>query len=656
MASSQRIAVLTHRAEEIREFTLANPHHSLAAREVSLASYRRDWLILRHAVPSPDLEIDSDQVDADSILKEELNFALNLQGNDRLRLYRTLALENQPELILDATPPAVTASGVRLYAGGVNQCRWTTKLVDAATRLSNALGRTVHIHCGLHSYSTTTEADSYLARVRSRLAPPGALIVYLQPALLDPQAHRLAPYISQVAWNEFVPTSQDSIIHAATGANLPQDWRYLLSDAPVPIPAALDANGTLRVLTLHSVRNYAALAAYQTELPILAMQALADGAPLVEANEAKKHASDWVSARTAQVMRRRITDWVVASATRRVVAAKNETATLEEERSTILRRARSINLRLSELFAISSSLSDGTSQAEEAVQRVEALLANGVVTNIQFPSPTLVEATTKTLYAQDDRTDAWHEMGAYQITINLEECTVKFENLTRKINAYSSDMNHPHVWDDGRSCPGNFADITTNLFANDDWLTLIEASIAFLETANTDDPAGQGICYWPFVSDPASVGLPPYRGAVYPYDPGSEEEHEPYQDHEGRWFYYDYDREEYLHEDQWEEDGINIFTGTYFNEDGYDWNGDPDPESAAAHPPFEDDNGYKFEWDVDRQEYLLDREWTEDYRHISTGRMYNPDGYDIDGYDLEGYDADGYDRNGEPRPEETATV
>lgn len=221
--------------------------------------------------------------------------------------------------------------------------------------------------------------------------------------------------------------------------------------------------------------------------------------------------------------------------------------------------------------------------------------------------PEAFKFRTRTLYAKDDRSRAWHELGEYEVSVNMSprqdhDPAVRFINLTRQIDGYSNDMQHPHVWSGGDACEGNFVEVQTDLLLNRDWLSLVQMSIAFLESVNVNDPAGASVYRWPFVQDPASVGLPAYEGRVHPW----------YQDDEDG----DFDGEPYYDERGFDADGLHVDTGTPYNDEGYDANG-----------------------------YNRDG-WDEDGYHRETGDLFDPHGYDLDGYDEQGFTAVGIHANG----------
>jgi len=184
------------------------------------------------------------------------------------------------------------------------------------------------------------------------------------------------------------------------------------------------------------------------------------------------------------------------------------------------RAARHAQLRLDAYIA---GESDNAGRLAADLTALKKYLDNGRLTKVTSTDRALT-VTTSPLFVQDERSGAWHALGPMEIIINMDSTALRFKRAEGGgVEAYNSGMQAPHVYRDGRSCPGNFNELQVDLFMNGDWMSLIDAGIAFLESANTEDAAGRYVHRWPFVKDPAAVGLPPYpngfRGPWTDYGP-----------------------------------------------------------------------------------------------------------------------------------------
>lgn len=522
------------------------------------------------------------------------------------------------------TTYGVTFTGVQLEPlGGGNM------VTAAAERYAAVIKKPVMVH--IRSYGSYNGIADLEADAREA----GAQLVVLAAA--DDPVLPLPYTPSYALADQFVP---DALRHD----RLVDDWRYVLGDT-VPI-VGVHHDDVLFIPTLHVFRR---LGRFSSSQVAVVKEALASATmPLATAEAAARFGEEQAAKHARGRAMVEAERWLAdrASASRnRVERNIYDTRRAFEQ---YIRDARSANLRLVELQATLDGLSNINPDHSEELKRLRNLLDGGVVTDIKFRDETVI-FSTRTLYVQDDRTQAWHELGKYTVRVKMDDGEIRFENLTRRVDAYNSGMQHPHIWEDGTACAGNFADMRAHLMATNDWLTLIEVTIAFLESVNVSDPAGSHVHRWPFVEDPASVGLPAYEGEVFPkstssdYEDENEDEPQPFEDNGGREFIWDWDQECYLHNGVWRESGVHIDTGTYYDEDGLDWDGEPE------FPPITDDNGYTFYWDFVMECYLHRDSWDQEYNHINTGTKYDTDGYNINGYDADGYDEGGYNAEGHHR-------
>ena len=205
-----------------------------------------------------------------------------------------------------------------------------------------------------------------------------------------------------------------------------------------------------------------------------------------------------------------------------------------------IRSHRDMIMTLSEQMRTAMAMVDalkrqGRSASPSELKNLRQMLKSGILKDITFggdtrrPTFTII---TRPLLALDDRSGAYHKIGRMQIEIGIMNGAVSFYNLDGRTDAFSSQMNAPHVWSSGEACLGNFSEAIAGLMVSFDWYAAIELCIAFIESANTDDPAGSKVHMWPFVTNPEEYGYPAYEGLVEPFaDPEPEEDDEdPYPD------------------------------------------------------------------------------------------------------------------------------
>lgn len=111
----------------------------------------------------------------------------------------------------------------------------------------------------------------------------------------------------------------------------------------------------------------------------------------------------------------------------------------------------------------------------------------------------VVKVFTETLFCTDPRTKIRHDIGAFCIEIYTSGASngVRWFNLTRRVDGYKSGMQAPHVFPEGNACFGNTAETFAELIGSYEFAAAAMVAIQFVESVNTDDPAGATIDRWP---------------------------------------------------------------------------------------------------------------------------------------------------------------
>lgn len=197
----------------------------------------------------------------------------------------------------------------------------------------------------------------------------------------------------------------------------------------------------------------------------------------------------------------------------------------EERRSQYFSALRDLEHQMATLEGYRQS--GGDPHTASKIETVLGMIERGTITAFRRVDSAMFEVDTRTLLVQDDRTDAYHLLGRYTVRINMGNGEIRFMNNDRKVDAFGSQMNHPHVWYEGNACLGNFSEMIAPIVQSKDWFTAISMVLAFLESANTRDAAGQYVHKWPLVEDPTEYGYPAYdNGVPQPYGHDDEPEDE----------------------------------------------------------------------------------------------------------------------------------
>ncbi len=93
-----------------------------------------------------------------------------------------------------------------------------------------------------------------------------------------------------------------------------------------------------------------------------------------------------------------------------------------------------------------------------------------------------------------------HLIGKFEIDISLTALgRIRFRNTTNPVTLDGATINAPHVNSEGQPCLGNISDILPELIGKRDFATAVQLAIAYLQTANTEDPWGRRVNLWPVV-------------------------------------------------------------------------------------------------------------------------------------------------------------
>jgi hypothetical protein len=196
------------------------------------------------------------------------------------------------------------------------------------------------------------------------------------------------------------------------------------------------------------------------------------------------------------------------------VLADSRNDMLRDQKSKITSLRSDIETRQKEIIDMTRSLSqnmasvealekDETWVHEKIHKEMTAMRRNKSVLRVEVVGDK-VHALTKVLYCKDPRTDKWHEIGAFNITMNLRMGSgdmVTYRNLTRRVDAYESGMQAPHVFPRGNPCLGSISSTLPELIGQCEFSVALDLSIQFLQQVNTADVAGKHVDKWPIAED-----------------------------------------------------------------------------------------------------------------------------------------------------------
>ncbi|MDZ4836187.1 MAG: hypothetical protein SGJ27_20610 [Candidatus Melainabacteria bacterium] len=104
-----------------------------------------------------------------------------------------------------------------------------------------------------------------------------------------------------------------------------------------------------------------------------------------------------------------------------------------------------------------------------------------------------IVVTTANLYCLNPSSGVKYDIGKFEIQINAKEHTIRWLNQTRRVNGFHA----PHVNGEGLACMGNTKELFPMLLKKQEYASVVQIAIAFVETVNVDDNWGSQITNWP---------------------------------------------------------------------------------------------------------------------------------------------------------------
>lgn len=225
-----------------------------------------------------------------------------------------------------------------------------------------------------------------------------------------------------------------------------------------------------------------------------------------------RKAAEWVRAlfseKADEVRRAAMHRWLHS---RRRITVERLQRSVEHATEVVAANQRAFIQALRELEGQQQQLAHALDLPDEVdpseLEGLDRLLKRGVLTDFR-PGDTSDQFTftTRELFAYDPRSGLWHKLGAYEVSVNMSpeygQHVLNIRNVSGlRRDGYDSGMHHPHVFPSGNPCVGNFIELQTDLAMNRDWRTLIDATLAFLESVDVRDTAGKHIHNWPVADD-----------------------------------------------------------------------------------------------------------------------------------------------------------
>lgn len=190
--------------------------------------------------------------------------------------------------------------------------------------------------------------------------------------------------------------------------------------------------------------------------------------------------------------------------------------TIEDDREKIQQyedKIRSFSLDIRNMNANRIRLMNQIESAELKAEQVSTKLLNELDNIVNHPKVKdliirngkfIIE--TEPIYAYHDKIDARYYIGNMRIELQPENTRVRFFGDNPRRSYWTERDPHPHVnGRNGEACLGNIAPTIAELCSQMELYALVMICIDFLESVNTDDPAGRNINRWDKVDDQGNI-------------------------------------------------------------------------------------------------------------------------------------------------------
>ena len=144
----------------------------------------------------------------------------------------------------------------------------------------------------------------------------------------------------------------------------------------------------------------------------------------------------------------------------------------------------------------------------KAQAQFDAVLSMPKVKSMYTLEDGKIVVITHSINCEDPRTHKVHNIGKLMITLNMllpkysGNGNVLVKNLTQMVEGYNGClMVAPHIYEDGNMCHGSLFSMISQHYGEGNVYAVMEDLLAFVETVNVEDSAGEAIINWPVVGD-----------------------------------------------------------------------------------------------------------------------------------------------------------
>lgn len=133
--------------------------------------------------------------------------------------------------------------------------------------------------------------------------------------------------------------------------------------------------------------------------------------------------------------------------------------------------------------------------AEKIIKDLDLILGCDLIDDIHLTDNNKFDIFTKDLIITDDKGRRF-KGGRFEINLDIRSSYVKFKGSLEKKGYWSDKDPHPHISKSGNACLGNVSSTIAELCSQNELYALTLLLLDFLQSANTKDPAGENVKNW----------------------------------------------------------------------------------------------------------------------------------------------------------------
>lgn len=128
----------------------------------------------------------------------------------------------------------------------------------------------------------------------------------------------------------------------------------------------------------------------------------------------------------------------------------------------------------------------------------DLIVTHPLVRYLPHHSSNSLTVYSRHIYVVHRENNDLHDMGFYRVLVPIcAPSDYRWYNLTRRVQGFSAERQHPHIYAEGYGCLGNAKDMMTQALDSGDFYGMVNLGLRFLTSCQVRDLAGKYLVNWP---------------------------------------------------------------------------------------------------------------------------------------------------------------